>query len=674
MIVPFEEYPQNRPWDEKVFSMPNIPRGTEGLLVVLYDILQKVKEHCNPKDLLVYKGSNSKITLNEACVRLRPMRLVVKTAYGWELSKDSERWLETNDNLYLAAVLCANIRFVAEVLYYLDTPRKSNELKEIATRDYGLNWKTISDINSRLVWLRQLGLVDFQEFSLLYSITETGKEFLKHVKVVELSQISHQEDETALETNLHIDSWAINYCSLDQQHLSTRKQSIGYIPGNIADFKETIYEYLCLIESGSNYDNIKEYAKENNGVAASSIKSFMSTLTNLGLIHRQTDSRFILTDIAHKWIESSATVDLICCMHRNFLFIFELLNELNGQTLNYKELAAIGKVSYGLDKSSVDEIRKRISIFKSAKLIRNVSLDKFSITKRGQLLLEKVSLQERRLSESSTKDVTIPQKPKTSPLFTELRLASKDSMNPDRFEWAIKSAFETLGFAAIRLGGAGKTDVLIHTPGSPKVSFSVAIDAKSTASDSVTDSLVDFDTLEEHRKKHRANFSMVIGCAFKNERLIKRAIEHNVVLLDVDALESLIQRHLEVPIQLNSYKTIFEKAGIADISLIDEDRQKNIRFGKLIRAVMRCLISESDDPVTEGFLLERDIYRSLRDNTELGTLPTIEEISNMLQFLSSPLIGCVEKTKDGYYATGSLSDAARKFTFYSKCCMEAEDI
>lgn len=167
---------------------------------------------------------------------------------------------------------------------------------------------------------------------------------------------------------------------------------------------------------------------------------------------------------------------------------------------------------------------------------------------------------------------------------------------------------------------------------------------------------------------------MVIGCAFKNERLIKRAIEHNVVLLDVDALESLIQRHLEVPIQLNSYKTIFEKAGIADISLIDEDRQKNIRFGKLMRAVMRCLISESDDPITEGFLLERDVYRSLRDNTELGTLPTIEEISNMLQFLASPLIGCVEKTKDGYYATGSLSDAALKFTFYSRCCAESDDI
>lgn len=51
---------------------------------------------------------------------------------------------------------------------------------------------------------------------------------------------------------------------------------------------------------------------------------------------------------------------------------------------------------------------------------------------------------------------------KNDALFTELRLSSKDSMNPDRFEWAIKSAFEALGFKAIRLGGAGKTDVLVH--------------------------------------------------------------------------------------------------------------------------------------------------------------------------------------------------------------------
>ena len=53
----------------------------------------------------------------------------------------------------------------------------------------------------------------------------------------------------------------------------------------------------------------------------------------------------------------------------------------------------------------------------------------------------------------------------------------------------------------------------------------------------------------------------------------------NIVLLDVDTIELLIiQSHLEVPIRMNSYKTIFKKTGIAGISLIDEDWQKNICF------------------------------------------------------------------------------------------------
>lgn len=102
-------------------------------------------------------------------------------------------------------------------------------------------------------------------------------------------------------------------------------------------------------------------------------------------------------------------------------------------------------------------------------------------------------------------------------------------------------------------------------------------------------------TLEEHRKKHDANYSAVVGCAFRNERLIKRAIEHKVLLLDVDHLELLIKRHLEVPIKLSSYWQIFEKPGIADISLVDNNRQEVVAYGKLMHAVMSCLITESEE-------------------------------------------------------------------------------
>lgn len=61
MIISPKEYPQCRPWDEKVFSMPNIPRGSEGLLYVLHDILEKVRAHVSPKDVLNYAGSDRRV-------------------------------------------------------------------------------------------------------------------------------------------------------------------------------------------------------------------------------------------------------------------------------------------------------------------------------------------------------------------------------------------------------------------------------------------------------------------------------------------------------------------------------------------------------------------------------------------------------------------------------------
>jgi len=668
MIVHPNEYPKNRLWDEKVFSMPNIPRGDDGLLAVLREILIKVHNRDNPKDLLFFRGSDSKITLDEACVRLRPMRLVTKSNSGWELTDESLRWLDSHDDLYLAALLCANIRFVAEVLYYLDTPRKSPELKEIAIREYGMGWKTLSDVNSRLVWLRQFGLVDYQEFSMLYSITEKGKAFLPNIQVVEPHQVTHQDDDTKDEEAININEWVKIYCKLDQKRLSTRRQTIGYILGNVSNFNDTISEYLYLIQSGTTYEGLRNYAAKNYNVATSSIRSFMTSLTNMGLVKRQTDDLYILTETATNWLESCSKLELICCFHRNFLFVLEMLHELDGKVLDYKELHAIGKVSYGLDKANIEEIRRRISIFKSAKLVRNVSFDKYTITKRGQLLLREFEVQNRKIKENASEISTAPQADQHSALFTELRVASKDSINPDRFEHALKASFELLGFKATKLGGAGRTDILIQSPGSSKVSFSVAVDAKSTASGSISTSMVDFDSLKDHRKKHHADYSLVVGCAFQNESLIKRAIEHNVVLLDVESLEKLIRQHIEVPLKLSSYRQIFEKAGIADISLIDSNRQEIVNYGQLMRAVMNCLIEESDDPITEGFLFERDIYRTLRNSTELDEPPTIEAITSMLQFLSSPLIGCVEKTRDGYYATGSLADASRKFAFYSQSC------
>ena len=91
-----------------------------------------------------------------------------------------------------------------------------------------------------------------------------------------------------------------------------------------------------------------------------------------------------------------------------------------------------------------------------------------------------------------------------------------------------------------------------------------------------------------------------------------------------------------------------------------------------MQAIMDCLIYESDDEYTEGILTERDIYRTLREYKELQHV-TPDEIHVMLDFLASPLIGCVGHTKDGYFAIESLENISKKLEFYSVSCKEKSE-
>ena len=663
MKVDTNTYPINLSWEMKSFTMPNIPRGDAGMLESLRKILELVENNASPSELLNIKGSESSIDLGTVCIRLRPMKLVVKAQNGWLLSDEAKIWLETKDDLYLAAFLCARVKFLAEILYYLDSPKTANELQEIAINEYSLTWKTKSDINARLVWLRQLGLVEFQEFSLLYMLTELGKEFVKTIHIEDPIKTDFSLDETANEDTIEISAWAINEC---KEISSQRKSSIGYLIGDVKQFKTTISEFIQLLEGEKEYQQIQQYAIENYDIAASSLRSFLTTLSNMNIIERKTNTIYDITGKARKWSESNKILDLLCLMHCKFGFMFEMLAVLKNTSMSYKELAATAKVSYGFEKENIDEIRKRISIFKAAKLVRQATVDTFTITNRANLLLNSIHIEPtKNISVLSQMLVTESDDAK---FFTNLRLATRDSSNFEHLEKLVQTAFEKLGFEAQWLGGTGKTDVLVRAIGNASTSYTIAVDAKSTMTGVVTDGLVDFDTLKEHKRKHNATFSAIVGGTFQNERLINRAIEHGVVLIDIETLENLIKMHSEIPIKVTSYKKMFEKSGIADISCISEERNQIKRYGDLLHAVMDCLIAVQDDPVYKGVLQERDIYGILRLSESFSSAPGIEEITNMLNFLSSPLIGCVDRMKDGYRAIGTLKDASQKFAFFAKMC------
>lgn len=664
--IPVSEYPKTKDWNDKVHSTPSIPGGKNVIVSNLKALLIAIQNGEPLDQVPQLEESNSKSTLNHLCVhQLSAMNFVERKSDGkWALTKVAKLWLDSEDNLYLAAYFCANVKFFAEILFYLDSPKTSRELFNIAVNEYDMAWKITTTINNRLVWLRQFGLIEFQEFSLLYSITDKGKEFLKTVNPIMPESITHGEDDTLSENELLLDDSFIIYYQENKN--SVRKAGFGYFPGKTNEFVSELFDFLTQISDDNKIESINNFALEKYNIKDSSARSALNTISAMGLIERRTNTSYAVTDLGYSWLENKDILSLLPLFQLRYLFFLEILLELKDSTLSAKELATFAKVSYGFDKENVFEINNRIAILKQAKLVMNLSAEKFTLTNRGKLLLERYGntfgIEKLETITNGTSVVD------NVDIVSELRMASKDSYNPDKFEKVVRDFFALIGFDAEWLGGAGKTDVLLKTIGSPLDSFVVTVDAKATSSSTVTDGLVDFDTLKEHQKKHGSNYIAVVGRDF-NERLIKRATEHHVVLFDVDTLEAFLSIHQRTPQKIATYRKVFEQSGKADLSVLDADIKKTEKNGTLLIGIMQRLIDECEDPITKGQLSVRDLYMSLRSNPDLSSVPTIDEIETVLSFLSSPIIGCVVKEKDFYYATGSLNDMAKTLNFLKeKCC------
>lgn len=667
---------KNREWNLKVFSTPKIPKGTKGMINTINIVLQAIKDKIPIETDLKIEDSFANSNLNYLCIQLRPIGLVRQNYGVWELSDIAKNYLKNKDKCFLAKIFCANIKFFAEAIHYLKEEKTSKQLYDIAINKYKLSWKTKSDINARLTWLKEFNLIDYNDYKLTYILNQNGLKFAENIQYTDHKEIKVGIDKTLEIKKINITSFDEKLFKLTNEELENRKENIGYIPGNIENFCNTISEYIQLTANYIDIKDIYKFSKENYGITASSTAAFLKTLNSMDFVNHKSRYTLKASNDALKWNEKKDSLELLCWINKKFIFIFEILFELNNKNLTNKELASIAKVYYGYKKVSINEIRKRIKMLLINDLIMEDSLNTYTITNKGKLLLNKICVQERKENRISYKEKNKQVIEKSDSIIgnkiLEMRIASRDSSNPSRFEKALRDIFEILGFNAKWIGGSGKTDILLKTNTTPKFSYVVAVDAKSSASGSITEGFIDFDTIKEHKKKHEADYNLIIGPCFQGERLIERAKEHNVLLLNIDDLEEIIIENQNIPLSLDSYRKLFSQKGLADIDILKQDRENIKRRGILMQSIMDCLIDESGDKYTEGILTERDLYMTLRSSAKLQFI-TPDEIHIMLDFLSSPLIGCVEHTKNGYCAIESLSNISKKLEFYSISCQQSDN-
>lgn len=655
-------------WQKKFNALPRIPRAQSklGYVDTLKTIFHEINSKKELEEIIKIDGSNTNHSLiNYIEILLRYQFIRVDDKNNYYVTESLSNFEDGSFVESLAKFLQRNVKYFSELLRFIEEPKSSREILKDANENYNMSWKQKGQIHERLAWLRDLGLINSMSYKNLYVINQDGRNFIEQFPPMHLINISEYiQDITENEKIIELPEW-INKLNWNANH-NERKDGLGYIPGGRANATTLILRVLEFTLKAKDTESLNHYIKSKYKCKESSVNSFLTFLTNLKIIDRIGEKVYETSDYGIKLLNSDRPdLYLLFFINKEYKYIFEILFVLEESPQEPKELIARGVTEFNMNSERLDRIRERLAHLKNAKLILNDKGKKLKLSNRGKLLLS-VLKGKMSINNSSNKKIGLLKKNEESyqNLLKEVRLASTNSSSPHDFEKLLEKTFIELGFKTKLLAQSGTTDILLTARTVPDYTYKVAIEAKTNKEGKITENLVNFDALKEHKKKHDADFIVIVGKNF-NGRLKRFAENNQVLLLDIDNLELLVKRHQVYPLQAIEYKKLFNQVGEVDISVLDSTYNRMRRYNVLFKSIIQTLIENSDDEFTKGILTIREIYMLIKNIDEFNDEDlTKEEVDNMLNLLSNPLIGCVGKEKNGYYAKGSLVDAQLKFGFY----------
>ncbi len=397
-----------------------------------------------------------------------------------------------------------------------------------------------------------------------------------------------------------------------------------------------------------------------------------------------------------EWLKTTDHRILVAHLHRVFRFIGEMIAELRIPR-STQQLLTVANARYRLQWDGNTQLSNRRGWLQSAELVRVVRSGKLVATEAGRNFADRLELYEppsyskeerpsppelSHVAQRRAGGLSVPPvaagcdlnvstagerarvQPNTSPtaevLAVEIVEASTHSTEPDRFEVAVRDAFDFLGFEAQRLGGAGKTDVLLVAPLGKDDSYRVSVDAKSVGSGSLGDHQADWTALQDHRRLHQADYSLLVGPRPAQGRLMRRAESYGVAVMSAGQLTRLCRRHVKLPLGLADYRVLFAgqnkqglwapRGGNTAISDLDEPMENALRMRHLTEAILNVL---SERSMTVGALRARDLWLMMLERGDLAEVSSEDEIQDLLDVLGHPLVRAVDGDAENGYVLSS---------------------
>lgn len=648
-----------KPWRDRSNTIGYITGGMAAQVDLLRQVLAQLP--AESKSMLTWQAQDGKtvsVQCGDLCMaQLSSAGLVERSGKStWIPSGYAQEWLENGDDAFLATKLHENVKFFGELLAAIGEDVKHSDLLETAQSAYGLGWNSVDQVRRRTGWLRSLGLIELWGQRVVRTVE--GDNILGKLDICDPEDASGGMDHTQISSDgIQLDLG--DFAQLEQVDLRNRRALIGYIPrGNASSGRgpgetsltptASIRLLVEMLGDGLSVEAFRERCSDELGISRTSFTTMMHALRHTGLIEQTAFNFFAPTDIGHQIKQPDSEHLLIAYLHSRYLFFGEILNQLDKPS-TVSALTAVAKEHYGFAQASNGEIRIRLSFLQDAGLVERVDWQRFRVTSQGRAFGQALELQspmDKPPADSVEGEPEGDVDAVQSSIVDELQLYGRDGSESKAFEAAVGRAFAFLGFHSEHLGGPGRTDVLGTAQLAAQDRYRLIVDAKSSGNGIVAESSVKFDALRDHKRKHKADYVVVVGPDFA-PRLKNWAVENEVILLCIDDLVTILDRHSGNPLPLTDLREIFARVDTFKDDLLEQ-------YGALERrtALMHRIISLSfqeatdEDPIAEGYISIENIIYALR--REFTPRPSAEEVGEVLAFLSNPVVAALDATKGRY--------------------------
>jgi len=426
------------------------------------------------------------------------------------------------------------------------------------------------------------------------------------------------------------------------------------MPGGYSGYVTTLQEIAQFVQDRPpNRAGLQEWMRSTFDLSESNARLGSGFLLRVGVLIEQGDL-ISLSDTARAWYTSGNVDYLVALLHSRIRFIGEMLKAAQ-EPKTVAELLSIANDDFEAGWTTTAQIQRRRGWLQSTGMLADIDGERLQTTERGRHLLAQITVQDpfgrehvpqpETTSSAPAEIETVDESAESDveDLIARLYETGTDGAKHEQFEIETAEAFGRLGFRSQWLGKSGRTDVLLEAELGLGASYRVIVDCKSTSRGSVSNQ-IDWDTINEHRDQHQADFAVVLAPDFGGGRLTNRAATHETVLLKIDDLAELLRLHDRTPLTLDDYRLIFTTEDISNpTAAVAEIAEEAGRRLELVAAIIELL--ERRGPKM-GPMTARDFFGALLDRDDLPDA-SADEIDELLVTLSSPLLGLLKRSADG---------------------------